>query len=103
MNDIIEQVVAMEGKYQAGELFTGDISQIMGIEEEVNDVSTNDRNTLNKGLRPSIIAINAVKPDIFKRIALEMVMKKNTEPPHEIIGTVTHTMEAQTPVTDKSL
>ena len=39
----MEQVVAMEGDYQAGELFTGDISQIMGIEEEVNDVSINDR------------------------------------------------------------
>ena len=40
----MEQVLAMEGDYQAGELFTGDISQIMGIEEEVNDVSTNDEN-----------------------------------------------------------
>ena len=40
----MEQVVAMEGDYQAGELFTGDISQIMGIEEEVNDVSTSDKN-----------------------------------------------------------
>ena len=39
----MEQVVAMEADYQAGELFTGDISQ-MGIEEEVNDVSTNDKN-----------------------------------------------------------
>ena len=44
LNDIIEQVVAMEGHYQAGELFTGDISQIMGIEEEVNDVSTTNKN-----------------------------------------------------------
>ena len=44
LNDIMEQEVAMEGDYQAGELFTGDISQIMGIEEEVNDVSTNDKN-----------------------------------------------------------
>ena len=44
LNDIMEQVVAMEGDYQAGELFTGDISQIMGIEEEINDVSANDRN-----------------------------------------------------------
>ena len=43
LNDIMEQVVAMEGDYQAGELFTGDISQIMGIEEELNEVSTNDK------------------------------------------------------------
>ena len=43
LNDIMEQVVAMESDYQAGELFTGDISQIMGIEEEVNDVSINDK------------------------------------------------------------
>ena len=33
LNDIMEQVVAMEGDYRAGELFTGDISQIMGMEE----------------------------------------------------------------------
>ena len=42
----MEQVVAMESDYQAGELFTGDISQIMGIEEEVNDVSTSDKNVV---------------------------------------------------------
>ena len=41
----MEQVVATEGDYQAGELFTGDISQIMGIEEEINDMSTVDKNT----------------------------------------------------------
>ena len=29
--------------------------------------------------------------------------EENVEPQHKIIGTVTHTMEAQTPVTDKSL
>ena len=29
--------------------------------------------------------------------------EENIEPQHKIIGTVTHTMEAQTPVTDKSL
>ena len=34
----------MESDYQVGELFTGDISQIMGIEEEVKDVSTSDKN-----------------------------------------------------------
>ena len=39
----MEQVVVMEGNYQAGELFTGDINQIMGIEEEINDVSSNDK------------------------------------------------------------
>ena len=44
LNDIMEQVVAMEGDYQAGELFTGDISQIMGIEEEINDVSVTGLN-----------------------------------------------------------
>ena len=43
LNDIMEQVVSMEGDYQAGELFMRDISQIMGIEEEVNDVSINER------------------------------------------------------------
>ena len=42
LNDIMEQVVAMEGDYQVRELFTGNISQIMGIEEEINDASTND-------------------------------------------------------------
>ena len=40
----MEQVVSMESDYQVGELFTGDVSQIMGIEEEVNDIAISDRN-----------------------------------------------------------
>ena len=43
LDEIMEQVVAIESDYQAGELFTGDISQIMGIEEEINDVSTSNK------------------------------------------------------------
>ena len=77
----MEQVVAMEGEYQAGELFTGDISQIMGIEEEVNDVSTNDKNVTPQRSQTFNHCYKYGKMDIFKRIAPEMVMKKTQNPP----------------------
>ena len=92
----MEQVVAKEGDYQAGELFTGDISQIMGIEEEVNDVSTSNKNATNHCYKCS-------KTGHFQKDCNGNSDEENLEPQHKIIGTVTHTMEAQTPVTDKSL
>ena len=99
----MEPVVAMEGEYQAGELFTGDISQIMGIEEEVNDVSTNDRNATLRRSQTFNHCYKCSKTGHFQKDCPGDGDEENTEPPHKIIGTVTHIMEAQTPVTDKSL
>ena len=103
LNDIMEQVVAMEGDYQAGELFTGDISQIMGIEEEVNDVSTNDKNVTPRRSQTFNHCYKCSKTEHFQKDCPGDGDEENTEPQHKIIGTVTHTMEAQTPMTDKSL
>ena len=103
LNDIMEQVVAMEGEYQAGELFTGDISQIIGIEEEVNDVSINDRNATLKRSQTFNHCYKCGKIGHFQKDCPGDGDEENSESPHKIIGTVTHTMEAQTPVTDKSL
>ena len=99
----MEQVVVMEGDYKAGELFTGDISQIMGIEEEVNDVSTSDKNVTPRTSQTFNHCYKCGKTGHFQKDCPGDSDEENMEPQHKIIGTVTHTMEAQTPVTDKSL
>ena len=93
----------MEGDYQAGELFTGDISQIMGMEEEVTDVSTNDKNATPRRSQTFNHCYKCGKTGHFQKDCPGDGDEENVEPQHKIIGTVTHTMEAQTPVTDKSL
>ena len=93
----------VEGDYQAGELFTGHISQIMGIEEEVNDVSINDKNATPKRSQTFNHCYKCGKIGHFQKDCPGDGDEENIEPQHKIIGTVTHTMEAQTPVTDKSL
>ena len=103
LNDIMEQVVTMEGDYQAGELFTGDISQIMGIEEEINDVSANDRNLTPRRSQSFNHCYKCRKTGHFQKDCPGDGDEENVEPQHKIIRTVTHTMEAQTPETDKSL
>ena len=103
LNEIMEQVVAMESDYQVGELFTGDVSQIMGIEEEVNDVSTSDKNGTERRSQTFSHCYKCGKTGHFQKDCPGDGDEENMEPQHKIIGTVTHTMEAQTPVTDKSL
>ena len=103
LNDIMDQVVAMEGDYQAGELFTGDISQIMGIEEEINDVSVNNKTSTPRRSQSFNHCYKCGKIGHFQKDCLGDGDEENIEPQHKIIGTVTHTMEAQTSVTDKSL
>ena len=105
LNEIMEQVVAMESDYQVGELFTGDVSQIMGIEEEVNNVfsSTNDKNGNPRRSQTFNHCYKCGKTSHFQKDCPGDGDEENIEPQHKIIGMVTHTMEAQTPVTDKSL
>ena len=99
----MEQVVAMESDYQVGELFTGDVSQIMGIEEEVNDVAVSDKNGTPRRSQTFNHCYKCGSTGHFQKDCPGDGDEENLEPQHKIIGTVTHTMEAQTPVTDKSL
>ena len=99
----MEQVVAMESDYQVGELFTGDVSQIMGIEEEVNEVAISDKNGAPRRSQTFNHCYKCGRTGHFQKDCPGDGDEENTEPQHKIIGTVTHTMEAQTPVTDKSL
>ena len=71
----MEQVVALEGDYQSGELFTGDISQIMGIEEEMMGPLMTEP-LLQEDHSLLTIATNAVKLDTSRKIAQEMEMRK---------------------------
>ena len=98
----MEQVVAMEGDYQVGELFTWDISQIMGI-EEVNDVSINNRTPTLRRSQSFNHCYKCGKTGHFQKDCPGDGDEENVETKHKIIGTITHTMEAQTPATDKSL
>ena len=83
----MEQVVAMEGDYQAGELFTGDISQTMGIEEEVNDVSTSDKNaTLRRSQTFNHCYKCGKTRHTSKRTVLEMVMRRMWSPSIRLLG-----------------
>ena len=103
LNEIMEQVVAMESDYQVGELFTGDVSQIMGIEEGVNEVAISDKNGAPRRSQTFNHCYKCGRTGHFQKDCPGDGDEENTEPQHKIIGTVTHTMEAQTPVTDKSL
>ena len=103
LNEIMEQVVAMESDYQVGELFTGDVSQIMGIEEEVNDIAISDRSGTPRRSQTFNHCYKCGRTGHFQKDCRGDGDEENIEPQHKIIGTVTHTMEAQTPVTDKSL
>ena len=85
----MEQVVTMEGDYQAGELFTGDISQIMGIEEEINDISANNRNLTPRRSQSFNHCYKCGKTGHFQKDCLGGD-EENVEPQHKIIGTVTH-------------
>ena len=93
----MEQVVVMEGDYQAGELFTGDISQIMGIEEEVNYVSTSDKNAILRRTQTFNHCYKCSKTRHFQKDCPGDGDEENMEPQHKIIGTVIHTMDSQTP------
>ena len=76
----------MEGDYQAAELFTGDISQIVGIEEEVNDVSTNDKNVTLRRSKTFNHCYKCGNLDTSKRTVLEIVMRRMWGPNIRLLG-----------------
>ena len=75
----------------------------MGIEEEVNNVSISDKNGTPRRSQTFNHCYKCGKTGHFQKDCPGDGDEENMEPQHKIIVTVTHTMEAQTPVTDKSL
>ena len=86
LNEIMEQVVAMESDYQVGELFTGDVSQIMGIEKHTMTYPLVIKMGPQGGPRPSIIATNVERLVISKKIVLGTVMSKTWNPNTTLLG-----------------
>ena len=106
------KALELEDEYQVGELFADDLGQVMSVEKEIEsdteEVTLIDNTNNSKGRTENFLPRNNNSKDFntcyicFLKNALIRRGADSTPPPY-VIGTGTHTTEAQTPIIDKNL